>query len=75
MADLSITEKRQLERLFDMGSGFVLNFSNRPFSDFVLDSCGCDIYGPRYNSGIGSKASRPPGFLVGGKATGASASC
>lgn len=34
MSDLSSIEKRKLERLFCMGSGYVLNFSDRTFRDF-----------------------------------------
>lgn len=34
MSDLSSTERRKLERLFCMGEGYVLNFSDRTFRDF-----------------------------------------
>ena len=34
MSDLSSIEKRKLERLLGMGSGYVLNFSDRTFSEF-----------------------------------------
>ena len=34
MADISFIERRKLERLFRMGSGYVLGFSDRTFSDF-----------------------------------------
>ena len=40
MSDLSNVEKRHLERLFGMGSGYVLDFSNRTFEEFILDSTG-----------------------------------
>src|SRR5882672_10839246 len=62
MSDLSSSEKRKLERLLGMSSGYVLNFSNRTFSDFVEDECGRDIYDARYNHGSGSKANRLRGF-------------
>lgn len=34
MADLTGSDRRTLEKLFGMGSGFVLNFSDRTFGDF-----------------------------------------
>jgi hypothetical protein len=45
-----------------MGSGYVLNFSNRTFDEFVSDSTGRDIGDSKYNSGSGSKANRLRGF-------------
>lgn len=60
MSDLNNTEKRRLERLFDMGGGYVLDFSNRTFSEFVMDSIDRDIYDARYGSG--SKANQLRGF-------------
>lgn len=56
MADLSILEKRQFERLLKMGGGYVLEFSNRTLSEFVADSVGRNIYDGRYAHGSGSKA-------------------
>ena len=43
MSDLTNLEKRHLERLFGMNSGYVLTFSNRTFDDFVFDSVGKSI--------------------------------
>ena len=62
MSDLTGPEKRKLEKLFDMGGGYVLDFSNRTFSDFFMDSIGKDIYDPRYSYGSGSKANLLRGF-------------
>lgn len=45
-----------------MGSGYVLNFSDRTFKEFVADSIGRDIYDQRYNYASGSKANRLRGF-------------
>ena len=56
MSDLSAIEKRKLERAFGMESGYVLNFSNRTFAEFFLDSFGVDIYNTKYDYGSGSKA-------------------
>src|SRR5690242_13962195 len=62
MANLMAGEKRKLERLLDMGSGYVLGFSNRTFSEFVLDSTGREIYSAKYDYGSGSKANRLRAF-------------
>jgi hypothetical protein len=58
MADITNTEKRKLEKLLDMGGGYVLNFSNHTLDDFVMDSIGRSIYDPRYTYGSGSKANQ-----------------
>jgi hypothetical protein len=62
MSDLTAIEKRKLERLLGMGSGYVLNFSNRTFEEFVLDCTGRSIYDSKYEHGSGSKANRLRGF-------------
>lgn len=60
MSNLTNTEKRRFERLFEMGGGYVLNFTNRTFSEFVIESIDRDIYDVRY--GNGSKANQLRGF-------------
>lgn len=45
-----------------MGSGYVLNFSDRTYAEFVADSTGRDAYDERYNYASGSKANRLRGF-------------
>jgi len=62
MADLTFIEKSNLERLFGMGSGYVLTFSNRTFEEFVSESVGKNIFDPKYNNGSGSKANRLRAF-------------
>jgi hypothetical protein len=62
MSDLTSTERRKLEQLLGMGSGYVLNFSNRTFDDFFFESVGRSIYDPQYDYGSGSKANRLRGF-------------
>jgi hypothetical protein len=62
MSDLTAIEKRKLERLLGMGSGYVLNFSNRTFEEFVFDCTGRSIYDSKYEYGSGSKANRLRGF-------------
>ena len=39
-----------------MGGGYVLDFSNRTFSEFIEESVRRDIYDARYDYGSGSKA-------------------
>jgi hypothetical protein len=62
MADLTAQEKRSFERVLGMGSGYVLNFSNRTFDEFILDTTGREIYNTKYDYGSGSKANRLRGF-------------
>lgn len=59
MADLTYDEKAQLEHLFGMGGGYVLEFSNPTFQRFVEDAVRIDIDHARYAEGSsGSKANR-----------------
>jgi abortive infection Abi-like protein len=62
MSDLTNLEKRQFEKLFGMDSGYVLNFSNRTFDEFVIDSTGLSIMEGKYNKDSGSKANRLRAF-------------
>lgn len=58
MSDLTAVERIKLERVLKMGEGFVLNFCNRTFAEFVLLSTGIDIYDPKYGTAGNSKANR-----------------
>jgi hypothetical protein len=62
MSNLTNLEKRGFERLFGMGSGYVLNFSNPTFDQFVVDSVGRSIFEEKYRVGSGSKANCLRGF-------------
>jgi hypothetical protein len=64
MSALSYFERINLEKLFDMGGGYVLNFSNRTFQEFMADRAKCDIYSEKYLFGSGSKANRLRRFWV-----------
>jgi len=44
MSDLKAIEKLKLEKLFGMESGYVLDFSNKTFQNFILDNSNIDIY-------------------------------
>ena len=62
MSDLSSIEKLKLEKLFEMGGGYVLGFSNRTFQEFILDNVRIDIYDSKYDYASGSKANRLRAF-------------
>lgn len=55
MANLKNSIKQKLEHLFGMSTGYVLDFSNATFQDFILTSVGIDV-DERYPQG--SKATR-----------------
>ncbi len=62
MANLTFIEKNKLEKLFEMGGGYVLNFSDRTFQEFVVDSVGRNILDLKYRYASGSKANRLRAF-------------
>ena len=62
MADISSIERRKLERLFRMGSGYVLDFSGRTFSEFFEEHTRRDIDAAIYRERGTSKANRLRGF-------------
>ena len=57
-----LTEKKNLETLFGMGGGWILDFSNLTFQDFVLEYTGRDVENKKYIISGGSKAHRLRGF-------------
>lgn len=62
MSDLNMIDKAKLEKIFDMGGGYVLDFSDRTFHEFIEESMNIDIYDEKYNYNTGSKANRLRGF-------------
>jgi hypothetical protein len=62
MSDLNSSEKRKLERLLGMSTGYVINFSDRTFSEFVEEHTGRDINDESYNDKGTSKANRLRSF-------------
>lgn len=62
MASLSTNDKQVLEKLLQMGGGYVLNFTDRTMGEFFNDDIGINIYDDRYEYGSGSKANRLRGF-------------
>jgi abortive infection Abi-like protein len=63
MSNLNFSERQKFEKLFEMSSGYVLDFSNRTFQEFVFDSVGLDIFAEKYSAGSGSKANRLRAFF------------
>lgn len=62
MADLSSIERRKLERLLRMSGGYVLDFSDRTFSEFFKEHTRRDIDAAVYRERGTSKANRMRGF-------------
>lgn len=58
MANLSTHEQQILEKLFQMGGGYVLNFSDRTIGEFFQNDLGINIFGSEYDYHSGSKANR-----------------
>ncbi len=58
MADIKSVDRIKLERYLSMSGGFVCNFSDRTFRDFILECTGVDVYGQGYDEGGTSKANR-----------------
>ena len=72
MSDLTSIEKIKIEKYLGMESGYVLDFSNRTFQEFILENTGLDIYDDKYDYASGSKANRlrafwkeEPNYIVG----------
>jgi hypothetical protein len=63
MSNLSSVEKKKIEKLLKMSDGYVLDFSNRTFQEFILESTGIDIYDIKSAYASGSKANRLRAFL------------
>lgn len=64
MTDLTFREKMNLEKLFGMASGYVLDFSNRTFQEFIFESLGINIYDEKYDFESGSKANLLRGLWI-----------
>tara|TARA_R110002072_G_scaffold110586_1_gene238387 strand:+ start:135 stop:968 length:834 start_codon:yes stop_codon:yes gene_type:complete len=62
MADLSFIEKKNLEALLGMSTGYVMDFSDRTFKDFIGELIGVDIFDKKYDFASGSKANRMRAF-------------
>ena len=58
MSDLTRREKLQLEKLFQMEDGYLLDFSNRTLSNFIFECLSIDMYSDVYANFGESKANR-----------------
>ncbi len=66
MSSLRSTELRLIDEVFrgDVGKGWILDFSNHTFSDFVARELDIDIEAPRYAADGDSKAKGPDASSV-----------
>ena len=62
MSSLTSIDRVPLERLFEMGGGYVLDFSNASFQSFVHEVSRINIDDPKYSVYGGSKAKRLRGL-------------
>ena len=58
MSSLKIAERQVLEQHFGMASGYVLNFSDRTFGEFVHEAVERKIHEAKYTAGGNSKANK-----------------
>lgn len=63
MANLTHKENFLIEKLFEMPTGYVMDFSNRTFEQFIYDCLRINIYNDKYNYATGSKANRLRAFF------------
>lgn len=63
MADLIYIEKANIENFLGMKSGYVMDFSDRTFQEFVGEAVGLDINDPKYHYSSNSKANRLRQFI------------
>ncbi|MBP7770325.1 MAG: hypothetical protein KA066_00200 [Candidatus Pacebacteria bacterium] len=64
MSSLKFNERNLLERILEMKTGYVSDFSDRTFREFVLETTGIDILTEPYAEGGTSKANRLRTFWV-----------
>ena len=58
MSSLTVIERRVLEDFLKMGSGYVLDFSDQTFEEFVFESVGIEIHSNKYKINGTSKAKK-----------------
>lgn len=58
MSSLQFNERRLLEKILQMQTGYVSDFSDRTFREFVMEHTGIDIYTEVYEENGTSKANR-----------------
>jgi hypothetical protein len=63
MTNIRSIDMLLLDDIFEMNSGYVLNFSDRTFSQFFREELAVNIYDPKFSQNGGSKAKRLRYFL------------
>lgn len=63
MPKITYMDMRLIDKLFEMEGGWVLNFSNKTFSEFFIDELNIEIDDPKYEKNGTSKAKRLRTFL------------
>jgi len=63
MAEITYIEKTNIERFLGMGTGYVMDFSDRTFQEFVHEYTGLDINDKKYHYASNSKANRLRAFI------------
>lgn len=58
MSSLKHVDRLRLEKFLEMGGGYVCDFSDRTFGDFVMEATSVDVYSVEYEEGGTSKANR-----------------
>jgi phosphatidylserine/phosphatidylglycerophosphate/cardiolipin synthase-like enzyme len=58
MSNLSSLEKCKLEKLLEMGNGYVLDFTDRKFQEFIFENVSINIDNDKYKCSGTSKANR-----------------
>ncbi|MFZ1538289.1 MAG: hypothetical protein WAT23_13010, partial [Chromatiaceae bacterium] len=53
-----MAERHNLEKFLGMSGGYVLNFSDRTFGEFVFEAAGIDIHDEKYTAEGTSKAKK-----------------
>ena len=62
MSSLNVTEQRYIEKVLDMGTGYVLDFTDATFGAFFKRH-GVEIHGNKYRTYGTSKAKKMRAFL------------
>lgn len=63
MADLTFIQRANIETFLGMKNGFVMDFSDRTFNEFVGEATGLDIDSEKYHYASNSKANRLRKFI------------
>jgi len=63
MEKLNFEEQRYLEKILEMEEGYVLDFSNSTFKNYIFDNLKINIYDDKYNINGESKANRLRTFI------------